>query len=129
MAKAKKSAAVKLSPEKLQELKNSILAGESPKSINEKTGVSLFNIQYHKRQMKKKGLLGNAASGNKQGRGRKPASAPAAASQKTASASKSSSTRQGPGSKAFKLIVNGVSVHIDGAAAVSVGEGFIKVDY
>jgi len=125
MAKAKKSAHVKLTPDQVQELKDAIISGESPKSIHERLGVSIANIGYHKGELKKKGLLNSASA--KKATTPKPATVKKA---KTAPKKASTSEAKAPPKKeVFKLIVNGVSVHIEGAGSVSVGEGYIKVDF
>ena len=129
MAKAKKITQVKLSLEKLQELKDSIASGESPKSIHEILGASLANIHYHKAELKRKGLMKNGAV-------KKPASVKKSASKsvtgKTSAKSAPSvaaAPKEKSKAKAFKLIVNGVSIQIEGAGSVSVSEDSIKVDY
>ncbi|HEY0298482.1 MAG TPA: hypothetical protein VGB84_04605 [Arachidicoccus sp.] len=125
MAKTK-NVAVKLSPEQLQELKDAIIAGEAPKSINERLGVSIANIQYHKGELKKKGFLGaapakKAASKNE--------TAPVAVEKKAKAALPVAPVAAAKEKCSFKLIVSGVSVLIEGASAVSVGEDYVKVDY
>ena len=131
MPKAKKSVSLKLNPDKLQELKDAIISGESPKSIHERLGASLANIHYHKAELKKKGLLKGSTTG-KATQANETIAKPATV-KKAAKASSKTATVAGPKiiakREAFKLIVNGVSVHIEGAGSVSVGEGFIKVDF
>lgn len=129
MAKAKKTVQVKLSPEKLQAVKDAIVAGEAPKSIHQRLGASLANIQYHRGELKKKGLL-NQSPARKAVQPKQPTAKPAPVLKKAAAATKApAKAKEATRPKAFKLIVNGVSVHIDGAGSVSVGEGFIKVDF
>lgn len=128
MAKAKKSAPVKLAPEKLQELKDAIIAGETPKAIHDRLGASLANIHYHKGELKKKGLL-NPAPAKKAAQPKKGAVKQAPVAKKVKAAVEPVAAKEVSKPKAFRLIVNGVSVDIDGAGSVSVGEGFIKVDF
>ena len=105
---------VKLTPEKLQEMKDAITAGESPKSIHERLGISLANIHYHKNRMKK-GVLKT-----------KKGKAAVKSATKTAVHKVTETVHAKNG---FNLIVNGTTVHISGAAAVSIGEDYIKVNY
>jgi len=129
MAKAKKSAPVKLAPGKLQELKDAIVAGEAPKSIHERLGASLANIHYHKGELKKKGLL-NPAPAKKAAQPKRGAVKQVPVANKVKAVTKAPvAAKEVSKSKAFRLIVNGISVDIDGASSVSVGEGFIKVDF
>lgn len=126
MAKAKKSAPVKLTPDQLQELKDAIISGEAPASIHNRLGASLANIHYHKGELKKKGLL------NSTGKSKPPAPA-----RKSAGAAKKETKLQTPPAPvkekkhtgSFNLIVSGVSVMIEGAVAVAVGKDYIKIDY
>ncbi|ANI90115.1 hypothetical protein A9P82_12975 [Arachidicoccus ginsenosidimutans] len=128
MAKAKKSAPAKLTPERLQELKDAIISGEQTKSIHERLGVSIANIGYHKGELKKKGLLGTAPS-IVESKPSKGANKKVVTVKKKAKAAPAISPKETATPKSFKLIVNGVSVHIEGAGSVSVGEDYIKVDF
>lgn len=129
MAKAKKSVQVKLSPEKLQELKDAIIAGETPKAIHDRLGASLANIHYHKAELKKKGLL-NSAPAKKAVQSKKSTVKQAPVKKKAKVVSNATvAAKEISKPKSFRLIVNGINVDIDGAGSVSVGEGFIKVDF
>lgn len=124
MAKAKKtSSRVLLTTEQLQSLKDAIVAGESTKSIHERLGVSIANISYHKGELKKKGLLIIKKSADNE-------VVKKASLKKAKPVSKVSTiNKETTKPKEFMLIVNGVSVHIEGAGFVSVGENYIKVDF
>ena len=116
MANEKKSSHVKLTPQQITEMKNAIIAGDSPKSIHERLGISLANIHYHKNRMRKEGVL---KAKRKSSAGSVKKATPVSQITETIRTKKSG----------FNLIVNETSIHIDGAASVSVGKDYIKVNY
>lgn len=114
----------KLSKQQLEEMKQMISKGVSPEDISNHFNVAISNVHYYKAKFKKEGLdVPNL-------KGRRPTgSVQQPALPGTVSPVQAAGNTQVSGQD-MKLVVNGVSVTIHGAAKnVTIGNGSLQVDF